>query len=39
MIPSINDNLPIDKAELIAFFLESLLYGQHTLTQPPPHPR
>ncbi|KAF8503020.1 hypothetical protein BU17DRAFT_101872 [Hysterangium stoloniferum] len=27
MIPNINHNLPLDKAELIAFFLESLLYG------------
>ncbi|KAF8500620.1 hypothetical protein BU17DRAFT_102441 [Hysterangium stoloniferum] len=27
MISNINHNLPLDKAELIAFFLESLLYG------------
>ncbi|GJJ10510.1 hypothetical protein Clacol_004736 [Clathrus columnatus] len=27
VIPGINNDLPLDKAELIAFFLESLLYG------------
>ncbi|KAF8501837.1 hypothetical protein JB92DRAFT_2833708 [Gautieria morchelliformis] len=31
MIANINNNLPLDKAELIAFFLESLLYGVSAL--------
>lgn len=31
MIPHINDSLPLDKANLIAFFLESLLHGVSTV--------
>lgn len=38
VIPNINDHLPLDKAELIAFFLETLLYGTLRYTPNPAFP-